>query len=150
MMKIEKLIDKYFEGETTCQEEQRLRRFFNQDNVPQHLECYRPQFAYIDQEARLVQTRDRQRPAHHMLKSALFWTANAAACTLLTFAIGHMVRTGYHIPENYVVINGTCYTDPELVKEKAREAMQNVSFNAEELDGLLFPNLGTDLLKETE
>ena len=30
-MKIEELLNKYFEGETTCEEEHQLRNFFTQD-----------------------------------------------------------------------------------------------------------------------
>lgn len=33
-MKIEELIDRYFEGQTSCEEERELRSFFTQENVP--------------------------------------------------------------------------------------------------------------------
>ena len=33
-MKIEELIDRYFEGQTSCDEERELRRFFTQENIP--------------------------------------------------------------------------------------------------------------------
>jgi len=42
MKDIETLLNKYFEGETTCEEERRLRRFFAEGLVPEHLEVYRP------------------------------------------------------------------------------------------------------------
>lgn len=42
-MKIDELLDKYFEGETSCEEERRLRRFFTEEEkVPEHLLVYRP------------------------------------------------------------------------------------------------------------
>ena len=41
MKDIETLLNKYFEGETTCEEERRLRRFFAEGLVPEHLEVYR-------------------------------------------------------------------------------------------------------------
>ena len=37
MKDIETLLNKYFEGETTCEEERRLRRFFAEGLVPEHL-----------------------------------------------------------------------------------------------------------------
>ena len=40
MKDIETLLNKYFEGETTCEEERRLRRFFAEGLVPEHLEVY--------------------------------------------------------------------------------------------------------------
>lgn len=51
-MKIDELLDKYFEGETSCEEERRLRRFFTEEEkVPEHLLVYRPLFVYLDKEA---------------------------------------------------------------------------------------------------
>lgn len=41
-MKIEELIDRYFEGQTSCEEERELRSFFTQENVPESLQVYRP------------------------------------------------------------------------------------------------------------
>ena len=51
-MKIEELIDRYFEGQTSCNEERELRRFFTQENIPESLQVYRPLFACLDQEAK--------------------------------------------------------------------------------------------------
>lgn len=34
-MKIDELLDKYFEGETSCEEERELRRFFTEEEVPE-------------------------------------------------------------------------------------------------------------------
>lgn len=44
---IEKLIEKYENGETSIKEEQQLRDYFAKDNVPAHLEAYRSMFAYF-------------------------------------------------------------------------------------------------------
>ena len=33
-MKIEELLNKYFEGLTTCEEERRLRHYFTRENAP--------------------------------------------------------------------------------------------------------------------
>lgn len=50
MKDIETLLNKYFEGETTCEEERRLRRFFAEGLVPEHLEVYCPMFAFFEAE----------------------------------------------------------------------------------------------------
>ena len=49
-MKIDELLDKYFEGGTSCEEEREIRRFFAQEEIPGHLEMYRPLFTYLAQE----------------------------------------------------------------------------------------------------
>ena len=43
---IEQLLDKYFEAQTTLEEEQILRAFFAQEDVPAHLLPYREFFTY--------------------------------------------------------------------------------------------------------
>jgi len=41
---IEQLIDRYFQGDTTLDEEQILRRFFAQTDIPDHLQQWLPLF----------------------------------------------------------------------------------------------------------
>lgn len=41
---IEQLIDRYFEGESTFEEEQILRKFFGQEDLPEHLRQWQPLF----------------------------------------------------------------------------------------------------------
>ncbi|MBT8284100.1 MAG: hypothetical protein HKO75_01860 [Flavobacteriaceae bacterium] len=47
LVRIEKLIEKYFEARTTEAEEQELREYFTGEGVEPHLEQYRPMFAYF-------------------------------------------------------------------------------------------------------
>ena len=43
---IEQLLQRYWEAETTVDEERQLRQFFNGNDVPQHLMRYKDLFAY--------------------------------------------------------------------------------------------------------
>lgn len=44
---IETLLKKYYEGETSLQEEKELRQFFQQDTIPEHLLSHAAQFRYF-------------------------------------------------------------------------------------------------------
>ena len=44
---IEKILQKYFDGETSLSEEKELREFFQRDDVPSHLQSLKSQFQYF-------------------------------------------------------------------------------------------------------
>ncbi|QSB28167.1 hypothetical protein [Flavobacterium sp. CLA17] len=47
--KIENILEKYFQGETTIAEEKQLKEYFSSPDVAQHLEQYKPMFGYFSQ-----------------------------------------------------------------------------------------------------
>ncbi|MFK5889906.1 MAG: hypothetical protein QM486_04160 [Flavobacteriaceae bacterium] len=51
LVNIEKLIEKYFEGETNLNEEAQLRTYFTSQKVPAHLEAYQDLFGYFEAKA---------------------------------------------------------------------------------------------------
>lgn len=48
---IEQLLERYWQGETTLQEENILRSFFSQLDIPEHLQKYKALFTYEKEEA---------------------------------------------------------------------------------------------------
>lgn len=150
-MKIDELLDKYFEGETSCEEERELRRFFTEEEVPEHLQMYRPLFAYLNREAtsmaepteeKSVTTESAKEVPAQRKPSRLYRTFYAvsgiAAGLLLLFGVAKIIFPLSGVPKNYVVIDGQRYTDEKLVEAKALEALQNASFTDEDLSNLLF------------
>jgi len=115
---IEQLLDKYFEAQTTLEEEQILRAFFAQEDVPMHLLSYRKLFisqsfgknaeslgddfdqrilSLINEEeviepqhvkARKVSLNKRLRPLY-----------KAAACVAVVLAIGQAAQMPYYKSE---------------------------------------------------
>lgn len=47
--KIKQLLEKYFEGETSLEEEKILHNYFTTEDIPDHLTSYRDQFGYINE-----------------------------------------------------------------------------------------------------
>lgn len=47
---IEKILEKYFNGETSLQEEEQLRAFFGKEDIPPHLISLKNMFVFFDKE----------------------------------------------------------------------------------------------------
>jgi hypothetical protein len=56
--KIEDLLEKYFQGETSIVEEKELKDYFSSPNVAQHLKQYKPIFGYFSQVKEQKSTQD--------------------------------------------------------------------------------------------
>ncbi len=86
---IEALLDKYFEGETSLQEENVLKEYFTQTDVPQHLEQYQAMFAYF------AQNKKEKAPQNIQVKpSKKSWNISwlpKVAVVLLLLAIGYAI-----------------------------------------------------------
>lgn len=143
MRKIEELVNKYFDGETTCEEERELRRFFTQERVPEHLKEYRPLFAFFEEENRQLTTKKVEKPPLRK-KTIPFRTrltyalSGIAAGLLLLTGIAGIHRHFNALPDSYVIIDGKCYTDENLAREQAMAAFRNVSMDEDELLDSLF------------
>ncbi len=138
-MKIEELVDRYFEGETSCEEERELRRFFNNESVPEHLEAYRPLFAYIEQEVKAY----REESNHTAKTTSRFRRINyiisgVAAVVLLLIGIAGINKYLHDTPENYVIIDGKQYTDDNIVREQALAAFRDIRTTEDEVLDLMF------------
>lgn len=138
-MDIEALLNKYFEGETSCEEERRLREFFATGDVPEHLLTYQPLFGYFTQEIEKMQQEGRQvellPPVKPFSRKVLYRSLAGVAATVLLL-IGLYTFRGMQqdclCAGNYVIINGRCYTDPNKVKEYALQALRQVSASPDE------------------
>ena len=150
-MKIDELLDKYFEWETSCEEERELRRFFTEEEVPEHLQMYSPLFAYLNREATSMAEPTEEKsettesakevPAQRKpsrLYRTFYAVSGIAAGLLLLLGVAKIIFPLSGVPENYVVIDGQRYTDEKLVEAKALEALLNASFTDEDLINLFF------------
>jgi uncharacterized membrane protein YukC len=83
--KIEKLLEKYDNGETTLQEEQQLKSYFSQETVAPHLEVYKPMFVYFLQTQKEQYTKTI--PLQPKKTYTLYKWISVAAIAVLMFAV---------------------------------------------------------------
>lgn len=139
MKKIEDLLNSYFEGETSCEEERQLRQYFAEGIIPEHLEIYRPMFAYLHQENRESKLSAPTGKKMISFRRRLFYSiSGVAAVALMALTIGGIIRHQNALPENYVMIDGKCYTDADLVHQEALAAFQEVKLSEEDVFATLF------------
>jgi hypothetical protein len=88
MERLEELLNRYFEGETSLEEERELREFFRSTQIiPSQWECYRAIFGYFDSERAIVSDRATYTiPAKHRVRKITWLSTAAAAAACVVFA----------------------------------------------------------------
>lgn len=133
---IQKLLDKYFEGSTSCKEEQLLRKYFTSYNIPEDLKVYRPIFEYMDEQAKETSTAKKTSINHNIF---LRYTWEAIAATVLLILGFTAYNSFNHSNNNYVIINGKKYTNVRLAQQQAQKAFDEVSFSKDDVTNDLIP-----------
>ncbi len=138
---LERLLDRYFEGLTSGEEEKEIRLLFRQGEVPEHLEVYRSLFAYLEEKSETAgqQTstgNKKELPRRRTFR--LHAAASIAAGLLLLLGVAGLWNTLRPVSDNYVWIDGKRYTDQMLVQQQARAAFEAVSFSQEDILFTLF------------
>ncbi len=119
---IESLLEKYFDGETSIEQEKQLTKYFSSDNVAQHLQQYQPMFKYFEKE---IQTTYKQ---EIVLKSnnKIVWFSMAASLVLLAgIGVFYLMNNKQANQEEGL---GT-YKSPEIAFAETQKALQMLSSN---------------------
>ncbi len=121
--KIEVLLEKYFEGETSIAEENELKDYFSSSNVAEHLEQYRPLFGYF------VEAKEQKLTNNVILtskKRKVAWLSIAASIVMM-MGIGTYTYFNVNtVKENQEL--GT-YDDPEEALVATQKALAMLSDN---------------------
>ncbi|MEP6803027.1 MAG: hypothetical protein ABI892_00785 [Flavobacterium sp.] len=124
--KIEDILEKYFQGETSIAEENELKEYFSSPDVAQHLEQYKPMFGYFSQ---VKEQKSTQEIPLKTKKRNVAWLSIAASAVVL-LGIG----TYFYVSEKnttQVVAQselGT-YDNPEEALAATQKALALVSNN---------------------
>lgn len=133
---IRKLIDRYMSGETTNEEEAKLRSWFRLagDNIPEEWRPLRALFSFVDEERNFIEPKPQFSPLLIALHKPRTWISSAVAAAAVAIALlVPSVKNGIGAtPQNYAVIDGVVYTNPKVINEQVDEALQTVSSNNED------------------
>ena len=124
--KIETLIEKYFDGETSITEEKQLKDYFSSPDVAQHLDHYKPMFGYFSSaKQQRFEPIVPQFPKARNPKRKLAWLSVAASVVVL-FGAG----ITYFNYENTAPSDdlGT-YDNPEVAFRETQKALSLLSTN---------------------
>lgn len=134
MNTIKELLQKYFDGETSVEEEATLRAYFADNIIEEEFKQYKPLFAcFTEMEAEDLpnlsfdeefKQKVTPRRRHHGLAYHIsIWSSAAAACIIL--AMGSI----YYIERqnNYMIVNGKRVNDPEKALMIAAEKLHLVT-----------------------
>lgn len=121
--KMEALLEKYFEGETSIAEENELKDYFSSSDVAPHLEEYRPLFGYF------AEAKEQKFVSNVSLtskKPKVAWLSIAASIAILIGVGAYTYFNTNSVQENKEL--GT-YNDPEEAFEATQKALAMLSNN---------------------
>ncbi len=127
---IEKLLEKYFEGETTISEEKKLKVYFTRETVPSHLERYIDLFQYFSKESNITATKDLKLKTSKTFRYS--WIGFAASVALIAGIF--LTKTTPSDPVD-------TYEDPEIALQETKKILNMVSqYMNEGKQGLVYLN----------
>lgn len=167
---IEQLIERYWEGCSTLEEEKILHTFFNQKEVPDELKIYQPIFS--DEQAhamraelsddfeqrmlKLVEQDNSKQQRGICIKERLLPLMRAAAIVVIVLSVGNLVNRSMVAQQEEEDINYAGYrdtfSDPEVAYDKVENALElvsegmNMSMGNDSIEGMI-PNNGMDRRK---
>jgi hypothetical protein len=135
MENINNILDKYFSGTSTLDEENIMKEYFNSGNIATEHLVYEPLFKVFETEAGETcptEKKTASKPKHLYLRKLLYTSSGVAAAVLLTlWLFGSPAILG-----DYAIVNGTRINDHEIAQQIAQSKINKVG---EMLQGKLKP-----------
>lgn len=132
----DRLIERYYEGLTTVEEEKQLRCFLSQPNLPERFEPEQAILGYFNHK--------KQKTQFYLLPT-IRW-ASAAAVVALIVVSSQLLVIGRQ--SNYAYIDGKKTTDVREIKSQALASLSDISSSKDEVtEGLKSIN-GNELIQQ--
>jgi Na+/phosphate symporter len=124
MENINKILQKFFEGVSTLEEEKVLKNYFKSGKISEEHLPYQPLFQAFEEEAAVISPENEFNPTFRLSLSRFMYAASSvAAVVLLAFWL-----FGSPVVENdYAIVNGTKINNPEIAQEMAMQKLSRVN-----------------------
>ncbi len=121
--KIEKILEHYFEGNSSTADEKMLQDYFTSSNVAQHLQQYQPLFGFFEEAKQ--QKYMQELPLQTKKRNSVVWLSIAASIVVL-FSAGLFLYTNKEANQEQGL--GT-YDNPEIAFQETQKALQLLATN---------------------
>lgn len=127
LYKIEELLEKYFQGETSIVEEKELTNYFSSSNVAQHLEQYKPMFGYFSLAKQETSSQKGSLISENESKGLkrIWWSAAASVAVLL--GVGMYVYNNTTTNTSVATNELGTYDSPEEAFRETQKALALLS-----------------------
>ena len=141
---IRHLLDKYFEGDSSAEEEKILRGYFMQDDLPEELRVYASLFRFLDDEAAALAVLNEIRAENTLpvgrkpvfLRKSRIMAAVAASLLIAILLLTRPDRQS-SLNESYVWVDGKQITDPATVRKYAEASFGKVESGSDIIEDQL-------------
>ena len=134
LLKMNELLEKYWKGETTLEEEAQLRRYFREEEPPEPLRHVAALFRHYQVQPRLdARFDERLKPHLNEDKPVPMWpTLLKTAAVVAIFLLGALWVKHTYVDESQAsasvaAVTQDTYEDPEQAYEEAKQALLLVS-----------------------
>lgn len=149
MNRLDEIIEKYFAGNSSLEEELELKNYFSSTNIETQHKKYIPLFRAFEKEQNISYTQNKtyEIKKHPLwIRSIYILSGVAAACLLLVTLVRFQLNT-----EDYMVVNGKRINDSKMARDFANAKLEkslNVVYR--NLDAYKNNKIVADRLKEIE
>ncbi len=127
MNDIDKLLEKYFEGATSLDEEQILRDYFLQTKIEERHKAYKPIFNFFSEEKRDISPKKKINP------SLFKWIGIAASIALIAGIWSLFYIPNGNETKSLVYVDGKEITDARLINTEVLNSIDNITDINEEV-----------------
>ncbi len=131
----DQLIERYYEGLTSVEEERQLQVFLSQPNLPSQYETERAIFGYF---------KPQQEKTHFNLRSYMRWAGVAAVLLVGVFSIQLFVNEAH---ASYAYIDGRKITNMNEIKLHAMASIENLPSGQQLVEQNLKSLSGKDIIQ---